>query len=127
MKLEINRPDWDFMLALADTKSVSVGKSYRDAFKDQMDDWFNEHVVPINKLLSNGVKVTGVNDDGYYFDHHRSRGDTHKALLINVQPIYEESAEQVLEDIFTSMDRESRGLSGELEELYLRAKRVLNK
>jgi hypothetical protein len=93
--MKIKRPDWE-ILNYQDPRTWSA-----------FDAWFDTHVKPINKMLEQGVEVTGwrlSEADVGAGDNigewtcgsgHDSRS-THKALLINLQPIKQETAEDVL-------------------------------
>ena len=56
------------------------------------DKWFNEHVSPINKMLSAGVEVYGNYTDTcgareHDFASYIAPRNTHKALLIGITEI----------------------------------------
>lgn len=100
--------------------------SQNTAFECQriFDNWFEEHVEPVNKILENSAEVygsiCGKADRWSMFEKpHKKSPHTHKALLINIEPIKKDAAEDVLrdllasEEIFMSVD------------LYERAKAVL--
>ena len=66
------------------------------------DDWFDTHIQPINVALDEAVEVTGENyadDIGWLMGIDRDDSDTHKALLINIEPIKKETAADVLKEI----------------------------
>ena len=114
MKLKIERPDY---LAAQD------GSTWTERF----DKWFDENVEPINLMLSEGVEVRSdycnlswaVQGSDYYGQEYM----THKALLINIQPIKKERAEDVLRD-FLAWD-EGDGHDDSIKEIIKRAKAVL--
>lgn len=64
---------------------------------DEFESWFTTHVEPINKLLSEGVEVVGYIKPGRIWQEKEYHDDTvtHKALLINIQPIKQETAEEL--------------------------------
>lgn len=68
------------------------------------EDWylFNKWYAENIESLDEGVQVTGI--PGYDWSANPNSQDTHKALLIGIQPIKEPNAEQLLEEIvqFTS-------------------------
>ena len=66
------------------------------------DIWFDEHVEPINKMLSEGVEVYGSNNrplDGWNQKSYEST--THKALLINIEPIKKETKGEACERLLS--------------------------
>ena len=73
-------------------------------------DWFDTHIKPINKMLSEGVELTGVISSQYtakpLFIWNDSSVATHTALLINITPIKRESAEDVIREMLDA-SRES--------------------
>lgn len=94
--MKIERPDWQDLFLHAG-----------------MNIWFDTHVEPINKLLSEGVEVKGnitptSNQEpynGYDFNGGTlgKTDPTHKALLINIEPIKQETREQQLENCIRSL------------------------
>jgi len=86
---KIERPDWDDVLE-EDPLSITQ--------EDELNTWFNQFVEPINELLENAVKVYGIPQDNCTFGQDQDNYDTHKALLIDIQPIEKETAEDVLKD-----------------------------
>jgi len=68
-----------------------------------LNKWFDEHVEPINKMLSEGEMIYGYMNHGVFWkrpEEPSQRETTHTALLINIQPIKKETAEDVLRDYF---------------------------
>ena len=106
--MRIERPDWGRMGSPFLTKST-------------MNRWFEEKVEPINKMLSEGTKVEGYFTDSGYWIYDISK-PTHKALLINIEPIKKDTAEDVLRDFVEAWEGRS-GFTG--KELSQRAKAVL--
>ena len=112
--MKIEKPDW-----------YSLFGNPSSDFKGCLDTWFNKNVEPINRMLEKAVEVSG-NVDQFSMSMWRAtkgRGtedNTHKALLINIQPIKKETAEDVLRDI---IENEFRSMS---TALLNRAKAVLN-
>ncbi len=99
MKLEIERPQWDFMQDKI-TKKLTVPFLSEGNFNYF---WKNE-VEPINKLLREGVEVYSPekNAKSPFWstdDSKWSTGNSYKGLLINIQPIKQESAEGLLREI----------------------------
>jgi len=109
--MKIERPDWLNLLPMSDTHIRSA-----------LNEWFTEHVEPINKMLSEGVSVTGYqNDIATVWRDERSncKNGTHKALLINIEPIKQETCADVLRDL-VKIDKYCMG-----ETNYERAKAAL--
>lgn len=95
--------------------------------------WFDENIEPINRALDEAVKVyahkafeTDEEGNVYYWGKDPSVGDKYKALLINIEPIKKETAEDVLRDIV-----EDNYLNKRHDEIYKdlkkRAKAVLER
>lgn len=71
--------------------------------------WWQAEIVP---LFENAVEVYGLNCNGWssFSQYHNEpqtntpeqQGKTHRALLINIQPIKEETAEDMLREIVES-------------------------
>jgi len=100
---------------------------YANAF---FRNWFKEQVEPINKILEAGTEVRGnkTNTLGWSFLEYfpPELNYTHKALLINIEPIKKETAEDVLRDMLENMhklDKEYKIPPGWLN----RAKKVLSR
>jgi hypothetical protein len=122
--LKIERPRLNkFLIPVATGPDSGMERISHIKSKD-FKEWFDNCVEPINKILAEGVEVT------CYKEHYEERVKwcaseimldckTHKALLINIQPIKEETAEGVLRDILNS-DTLIRS------ELAVRARRVLD-
>jgi hypothetical protein len=70
--------------------------------RDILNTWYTQHIEP----LGPGVEVTGFKEsDGTikYGDYHSS-SDTHSAILIGITEIHEPTAEDVLQQLITSLD-----------------------
>lgn len=94
MKLKIERPKWQEI----------IHKDPSGGYPASLDIWFNEKVLPINKLLSAGVEVyanAGTENLSIYHPFHRSgsTSDTHRALLIDIKPIKTKTREEKLEEL----------------------------
>lgn len=87
------------------------------------DSWFDTHVTPINKLLENAVEVyTGAS--GIWTTHKENAGITHKALLITIEPINQETERSLLEEYVLNIE-EGRVWNTSL--FLKRVRAVLNK
>ena len=83
------------------------------------DQWWDEAIVPLNKMLSEAVGMSGCADKGdnyLYFDSVASEGGckpashhTHTALLINPKEIKKETAEDLLKKIVHHTIMDHRG------------------
>jgi len=74
------------------------GKDYIST--DCFLEWFEKEVEPINKMLDEAVEVYGYSDlnvSNHTYASDKQECDTHKALLINIQPIKKETAEEILQ------------------------------
>jgi hypothetical protein len=81
-------------------------------------------------LAERGVVVRGIVDErGYdaYSSYEHGPGDTHTALLINVQPIQKDSAESLLREIVDGYDKDQYQYGTKIHERIERAKRLLGK
>ncbi len=128
MKLRIEKPDWGtgYFIPLEFKDNWEVGK----VIQGVLCNWFNEHIEPINTLLENGVEISGFHETD--FDKpfmnwsdlpYNPKHDTHSALLINVQEIKKDTAEDIIRDIVKDCD--NNGIKN-METYYQRAKRVLD-
>lgn len=98
-KLQIEKPDW-----LDGPSYIGGGKYY--AYSNVMDFW-NDHVQPINKMLSEGVEVywagNETNDSFYPIGTTLEDCDTRKGILINIEEIKPKSREENLEEFVKSI------------------------
>jgi len=105
--MKIKRPDWD---------EFNVDKSYS---LNQLNDWFDEYIEPVNKMLGGGIEVY-VGDSGIW-THDHDGVKTTKALLIDIKLIKRETAEDVLRElIYKGTPRTQHQ-----KEIWERAKAVL--
>jgi len=90
---KIEKPNWEELF-----KTPLISKII-----DALDNWFFEFVVPNNREVENAVEVRGTRTGNYAQWSEENplvdRGFTHKALLINIEIIKKETAEDVLRDI----------------------------
>ena len=87
---KIERPDWMKMWA-------RPGK-----FTNSYDEWFDENIKPFNDALESAVEVNCAkfSDDWNCSEYILPTDEwTHKALLINIEPIKQETAEDVLREL----------------------------
>jgi hypothetical protein len=114
---KIERPDFDYYAALHEEHQA-------------LDHWFDKHIEPINKALDEAVEVyqrPRLNKQPHEccWTSDRLKQDTHKALLISIEPIVKESFVAVLEEIAcygVTVDRTERAkkaLSREERETWL--------
>ena len=108
---KIERPDWIELLTISREKSScdcngGPYKYIKSIDFNKLAAWFTDTIEPINKLIEDAKPVYG-RDDGQstLWTTITDRGCTHKALLIDVQPIEQESAEDVLHDFIKHGDR----------------------
>lgn len=119
MKLGIEKPDFANDVLFSHTL--------------EFNKWFYDFVEPINKLLREGVEVKryAENDMEWFTDNaiHCKEIPSHNALLINIQPVKQETPEDVLRDIcnwFENLDGNIKfKLTGGDEQIIERAKRAL--
>jgi hypothetical protein len=108
--LTVERPDW-----------LNIWGSSKS-----LNEWFDQHVAPLNDLLANGVEV--VQDHTFSKTIWDSKPGssleaTHKALLIGITPIKKDTAEDVLRELSPLIDIY---LGFEYKELKRRVKVILN-
>lgn len=114
--MRIEKPNWP-------------GSEWLGGMSERFNAWFDKEVEPINGLLSEGGEVYGEND-GCWFDDgaQDERINTHKALLINIQPIKKDTANTLLKDLvqgfFNANTLEDE--SALLKDIALRARDVLD-
>lgn len=112
--MKIERPDWYEVLEV---------KTIANIYKTHLNRAWDKAVGPVNKMLSDGVEVTTAN--GSDWNDEYAINLTHKALLINIEPIKEESAEDILRDIFNQYKDMSGG--DIREDWAARARKLLEK
>ena len=71
--------------------------------RQELDQWFDEHVEPINKMLDEASVVYSYRNDskeGCWFTDFEQKKDRYKskALLINIEPIKQRTREESLTD-----------------------------
>lgn len=108
--MRIEEPDW---------------KSFWNAglvrFTAEARQWFFHNVEPLNKMFEEGVEVTGEYCDlseRNYWNTIKKMDDTHKAILLNIQPIKAETAEDVLRSLLRQYD------NGQTDSFYRSLKRI---
>lgn len=93
--------------------------------------WFKEHVEPLNEALRKGEVVFGRPSDDMTFGFDCDPSvDTHKALLICVEEIEQESLEDVLRDLVNNVpagEYSAKIDEEQLAKIIERAKRALEK
>lgn len=119
-ELEIKFPDWVDYLTEQGTEADR--KDY--AFQKRINDWFKENVEPINKLLREGVEVYGQPGSMLWSDNNLHT-HTHKALLINIQPIKQKTREEKLEDALKDFVEAYPHFDKSLQPQFLKAKKLL--
>lgn len=95
---KIERPDWDKLVWYMEQHQKIVSN---------LNVWFDDHIEPLNKALDEAVEVYTdehfANESGRWWEYRAGvkpcKTDTHKALLINIQPIKHETCADVLRDI----------------------------
>lgn len=86
-----------------------------------------------NGLLSQRGKVVYTFEDSEYLVAHKNwrKEDTHTALLINIQPIEQDSAEKLVKDFISECEkleiRPNSFTTMDLSDLYERAKKLVKK
>lgn len=118
--MKIKKPCWEDLLCYIDY----------EATEKNLDMWFEENVEPVNKVLSEGVEVRGpfttFKSWEVPFTH---LGSELKALLINIQPIKQQSREEKLEELvkeFTDLwDEKATGSGALFTDVYDKAKALL--
>lgn len=93
--MKIKRPDWESLC------NVGTDIFLHEKSKTWLDVWFDREIQPVNKILEEGVEVYGCDNGGCNWQMQEridaSDFDTHKALLINIQPIMKETREERFE------------------------------
>lgn len=120
---KIERPDWKNL-----PLNLKPGSMQWSANAASIDKWFDEHIKPINEALDEAVVVYGNKVHPLKPIAIWSQGftGTHKGLLVNIKPIKQESAADVLKDILTDWIYKTELIKGHNDnELLKRAKAVL--
>lgn len=102
---KIERPDWE-SLNFDIVQTSADGSSFILTPKDRLDKWFDEYVDPVNKMIDEAVEVYQKRPctDGLWYPAMHKESYTHRALLINIQPIKQETCADVLRDFLTVKD-----------------------
>jgi len=93
--------------------------------------WWDDHIEPINKMLSDSKQRTVYMYEGNVFwdvaeTHYSNRPLVKTANIINIQPIKKETAEDVLREIYKHQtDKWSYAKDEPMDELLKRARAVL--
>ena len=114
--MKIERPFW----GRGSEEKPGLGPINAPAFYK----WFDKYVEPVNKMLADAIEVYRIESSPAY-TLSPTPGDTHKALLINIQPIRKETAEDVLRCMLR--EREENPNLVFQESWFQRAKAVLEK
>lgn len=114
--MKIERPDWkkEIWKDLGSWRPLNV--------------WFDQHVEPINKMLSEGVEITChrnsfTSQDSWYATKNLYEA-THKALLINIEPIKKDTTDDVLREFIRLYQK---GNYTTMSDIYHRALTILEK
>lgn len=118
--MKIEKPRWAEKLLRLNNSDIGFSKA-----QDQwLNEWFQEYIEPINKMLGEAVEVYAdeafTNGGSIYLKDYAGQG--YKALLINIEPIKKETAEDVLRYFVEGVQA---GGKWDSAELYERAKAVL--
>ena len=84
-------------------QTVSGGERRAYVTQEQLTSWWKTQVEPVNKQISEGTVVYQLMhpdcSEGDWFQYPKQKHVTHTALLINIQPIKKETAEDLVRDI----------------------------
>lgn len=108
--MKIERPNWLNDIIPSDYDPVDNKLKITDPIKCfnslllHLNHWFDNSVEPVNKMLSKRIRVYTTKgnhsiDLNAYWSPYTMGYDTHEALLINMQLIKKETAEDVLRDL----------------------------
>ena len=99
-----------------------------------LNEWFYEHVEPMNKLIEDARVVYGRQkssspnlNEGEKWTFKKFQSDTHRAYLIGFQPIKQESAEDILEAFVLDADRVHYTDGSFMSKYVARAKAALDR
>jgi hypothetical protein len=122
---KIERPDWAKLPDLHEPMLSAVPKA-------ELYNWFETTITPINKMLDNAVEVysyTSILPDKTsclsWCENRSIKNHKEKALLINIEPIKKESAEDVLRDMIKRAKDDKFTRYAAVEDAIERAKAVL--
>ena len=98
----------------------------------EFDKWFDKYVAPLNALIEGAVEVWseagwgGIGHSSNLWGKEIRPSDTHKAYLIGIEPIVQESAADILKEWVERMEclHISKFVGNELE-MFDRAKAAL--
>lgn len=115
---KIERPDWCEVLARCNPDTADI------SFLNQ---WFNEVIQPINKLLDSAVEVYAPSREGKWDTNQITitcQPDSHRAWLIDIERINNESCADVLKDMLNDISIEV-GAQERMQKILDRAKAAL--
>ena len=74
--------------------------------RSEINKWFDTHVQPVNDVIENASQAWGFKDiEGkWYFDTEPCEEDTHTALLVGIESLKDETAEDLLREIVAHYD-----------------------
>ncbi len=95
----IKKPNWLKLHEGRPDKNSLEGRWVFD--REAFNTWFKAEVEPINKMFNEGVEVYGWDNKDWERQekHIQGHDHSHRALLINIQPIKKETADDMLREI----------------------------
>jgi len=92
------------------TIKIHDGREYKDSWhQEAADEWFDTNITPINEAIDNAIEVRKFDEEVnscnnvWFADKGAfSEDDTHKALLIGIEPIKQETALNLIDEILDS-------------------------
>lgn len=124
----IDRPGWKLMLG------VFANETYQEDSIKRLNRWYDQFIIPLNRALDEAVVVYARVPEGDWptvwvqANKRDDTTDTHRALLIGIEPLKQETCADVLRDMIektTNTDREF--VFAETSYWYERAKAALSR
>lgn len=120
----IKKPNWGYGYFIPEYTYKIIDCSV-DAQED-FNTWWKNEVEPLNDMLAQGVEVYADSFEDNYPIYFKDRaGSGKKALLINIQEIKKESAEDVLRDFLSVYSDKGGYMNKDLDVFRERARRAL--
>ncbi len=109
----IERPDWKDTQHFAPTMVLLF------------DRWFTENIEPINKAIDEAVIVCAVTTSGCIWTEGAHEKDNYQALLINIEPIKKDTAEDILRELIKEQKDWGYSTHTKMHALIVRSKKLL--
>lgn len=121
---KIDKPDFSQLTYFDDKEACYFNIHPELSYKIAV--WFNEHIEPINQELEKAVRVYSKPDHTAIWSANwmKDTSLSHQALLINIEPIKQDTAESILKE-FISWSDDYNNTNTAFDEIKSRARKLL--